>query len=96
MKKKIKLADSVSNTIRLLLIFAAIYSLITKNYINTFTSVFTLFLTFLPFIIARKEHIKLPPSFQIVIILFIFAAQYLGEMNDYYLKFWWWDIMLHT
>lgn len=96
MKKKIKLEDVVSNTIRLLLIFAAVYSLITKNYINTFTSVFTLFLTFLPFIIARKEHIKLPPSFQIVILLFIFAAQYLGELDGYYLKFWWWDIMLHT
>jgi len=96
MKKKIKLASSVSNTIRLLLIIAIIYSLITKNYINTFTSVFTLFLTFLPFIIARQEHIKLPPSFQIVILLFISAAQYLGEMNNYYIKFWWWDTILHT
>lgn len=96
MKKKIKPVDTISNIIRFLLIAAAIYSIITKNYINTFTSVFTLFLTFLPFIIAKKEHIKLPSSFQIIILLFIFAAQYLGEMNSYYLKYWWWDIMLHT
>lgn len=96
MGKKFKLENAVSNIIRLMLVLAAIYSIITKNYINTFTSIFTLFLTFLPFIIARKEHIKLPPSFQIIILLFIFAAQFLGEMNSYYLKFWWWDTMLHT
>jgi hypothetical protein len=38
----------------------------------------------------------LPPSFQLITILFIFSAQYLGEIRKFYLKFWWWDLLLHA
>lgn len=96
MKKHVTMESAVANIIRGLLILSAAFSLHTKNYLNFFTAVMTLWLTFLPFIIARKNHIKLPQSFQIVILLFIFGAQYLGELKDYYFRFWWWDKMLHT
>lgn len=99
MKNKIKCIRPeaiVSNIIRSLLVLSIIVSFINRNYINLFTGVVTLFITFLPFFIARKNHINLPPSFQIIILLFIFAANYLGTLKLYYEKFWWWDIMLHT
>lgn len=63
---------------------------------DAFIAAFTLFLTFLPSMITRKRHINLPPSFQVVIILFIFAANYLGELKLYYERYWWWDKMLHA
>ncbi|MFD3155488.1 hypothetical protein ACFIJ5_01195 [Haloimpatiens sp. FM7330] len=94
--KKRKAEVVLANTIRTLLVISMIISIVTHNYLNFFTALLTLCLTFLPFIIAKKNHIKLPPSFQIIILLFIFASQYLGEMKNYYLKFWWWDLMLHT
>lgn len=31
-----------------------------------------------------------------IILLFLFAANYLGELGAYYQKFWWWDLMLHA
>ncbi|MCY6483245.1 hypothetical protein OW763_02600 [Clostridium aestuarii] len=91
-KKEIVLA----NTIRMLLILAIIISIKTHNWLNLFIAISTIILTYLPYIIARKNGIKLPASFQIVILSFIFAAQFLGELRNYYNKFWWWDIMLHT
>jgi hypothetical protein len=33
---------------------------------------------------------------QIIMIIFAFASLYLGELQDYYYRFWWWDTMLHT
>lgn len=86
----------LANVIRGLLILSMVISFVTRNYLNFFTALLTLWLTFLPFIIAKKNRVRLPPSFQIVILLFIFAAQYLGEMREYYIKFWWWDLMFHT
>lgn len=86
----------IANIIRLLLIIFSIRSIFIKNYLNTFTALLTLWLTFLPYIIAKKNHITLPKGFQVAILLFIFAAQYLGELKEYYFKFWWWDLMLHT
>ena len=81
---------------RLLLVGAIIANIFTQNWLNLFTSILTLVLTYLPFFIAERNHFYIPAPFQIVILLFIFASLYLGELQRYYHKFWWWDIMLHT
>lgn len=94
--KERKIEVILANLFRLLLILSMVVSLLTDNWLNLFISIVTITLTFLPFMIARRNHISLPPSFQIIILSFIFAAQYLGELKAYYYKFWWWDIMLHT
>lgn len=93
---KPKIEVIFANGFRVLLMLSMIVSIFTHDWLNLFIAILTLFLTFLPFIIARRGHIYLPPSFQIIILLFIFAAQFLGEINSYYHEFWWWDIMLHT
>jgi putative membrane protein len=45
--------------------------------------------------IANKKNMRLPPHFQVFSLIFIFSAQYLGEILKLYEKFWWWDSMLH-
>ena len=40
--------------------------------------------------------VDIPSEIQIVAILFVFATLYLGEVRDYYQRFWWWDMALHT
>lgn len=95
-KRKLKIEKLISNIIRLLLILSIIVSFLNKNYLNFSTAIVTLILTFLPRLIAKNAKINLPSSFQIIILLFIFAANYLGNLKEYYTKFWWWDKMLHT
>jgi hypothetical protein len=53
---------------------------------------------FVPFIISHisiKKKLELPPNFILIFVLFIFSAQYLGEIIRFYDKFWWWDLLLH-
>jgi len=57
---------------------------------------FTLFLTFLPSIIERQVKIDYPGEFEILIFLLICGSLYLGETGDYYHKFIWWDVLLHS
>lgn len=94
--KNIHLNDLISWSVRILLIFAIVRNILIKDFDGLFIVVLTLVLTFYPNILEKKFRVYLPSDIQVVITLFIFAAQYLGEIKNFYERFWWWDIMLHT
>lgn len=50
----------------------------------------------LPEILRRKKLVKIPTELQVLVIVFVFAALFLGEVRSFYERFWWWDIILHT
>jgi uncharacterized membrane protein YjdF len=43
-----------------------------------------------------RMPVEIPSEVQIVALLFVFASLFLGEVRDYYERFWWWDAVLHT
>lgn len=49
-----------------------------------------------PALFGDRVSVTVPYEFQLVILLFVFAALFLGEVRSYYERFWWWDIVLHT
>lgn len=50
----------------------------------------------IPSFLERKLKIELPTALEVIIFLFIFAAEILGEINAFYIRFPFWDTMLHT
>jgi len=48
-----------------------------------------------PALFRRKLSVTVPSEIQIFATLFIFAALFLGEIQDFYDRFWWWDLALH-
>lgn len=56
----------------------------------------TLFLTWLPIAYKDRFDIKIPAQFAAAVAVFIFATLFLGEIEDFYERFWWWDVVLHT
>ena len=52
-------------------------------------------LTMAPILLSRRFAVHVPPQFQVLVILFVFAALFLGEIRGFYTHFWWWDIALH-
>lgn len=61
-----------------------------------FLSILALVLMFLPEIIENSVKISLPIEFDLVLMLFIYAAIFLGGVVDAYDRIWWWDAVLHT
>jgi len=63
-------------------------------------SVFVIFLTIMiiisPEILRKRLNVTIPAEFQILAIVFVFAALFLGEVRSFYVRFWWWDILLHA
>lgn len=82
-------------TFRLLLVATGSVAIYNQNWTNLILSILTMLVTFLPSIIERRFKVDYPSEGEIVILLFIIATMYLGEMQDFYLIFPWWDLMLH-
>lgn len=49
-----------------------------------------------PALFPEKLPVFIPAEIQVFAVLFIFATLFLGEVRDYYERFWWWDLVLHT
>lgn len=83
-------------TLRLLVILMMILQIFNRNYDNVFLCVLTLVLLLIPSLIQINLKIELPTALEITILVFIFAAEILGEIQSYYIKFPFWDTVLHT
>ena len=81
--------------IRLLLGAELLFGAITGNLMAVFVAGSALVLTALPQLLASRVRLQLPNSFLAAIALFVLATIYLGEMHDFYNRFWWWDLVLH-
>ena len=83
-------------TLRLLVIITAILQLANRNYENVFLCILTLFLLVIPSIVQLTFKVELPTVLEIIILVFIFSAEILGEIQEFYLIFPFWDTVLHT
>ena len=83
-------------TLRALVVAALVAQVSNGNFENVFLCVLTLFLFTLPPMIERTIRIEIPDTLEVIILLFIFAAEILGEIQAYYVQFPYWDTMLHT
>ena len=63
---------------------------------SVFTCVLALVLFTVPHFLERKLRISLPSALEIVAFCFVFCAEILGEIGCYYVKYSFWDSMLHT
>ena len=82
--------------LRFLVILTIIAQFIRGNYENVFMGLLTLMLFVLPTILERQLMIDLPDTLEVIILLFIFAAQILGEIQAFYTSVRGWDTALHT
>lgn len=82
--------------LRILVFAVMIVQIINHNWHNVMTCVLTLILFMLPDLLSRKLSVQLPTALEVIIVLFIFAAEILGEIRGFYVLFPRWDDMLHT
>ena len=83
-------------TLRALVIIMMILQIFNRNFENVFLCALTLLLLIVPSFIQVNFKIELPTGLEIILLLFIFAAEILGEIQAYYIKIPAWDTMLHT
>ena len=82
--------------LRFLVILTIIAQFFNRNFENVFLGLLTLVLFVLPTIFERRLMVDLPDTLEIIILLFIFSAEILGEIQAFYTTFLGWDTILHT
>src|SRR5699024_9626016 len=82
--------------LRFLVIVMMVLQLLNRNYENVFLCVLTLVLLVAPSFVQVTFKVELPTTLEIIILVFIFAAEILGEISEFYLMFPFWDTVLHT
>lgn len=91
-----KVVQGVYWILRALVILTLVLQLLQGDYQNAFVCVLTLVLFMLPSIIERRLHVDLPDTLEIFLLCFIFAAEILGEIREFYVLVPHWDTVLHT
>lgn len=94
--RKKSVVAAVYIVLRLLVILVMVAQFFNGNFENVFLCILTLILFLLPTIFEKSLQIDLPNALEIIILLFIFAAEILGEIRAFYTTFAYWDTMLHT
>lgn len=82
--------------LRALVILTLVRQIFMGNFNNVFLCGLTLLLFVIPAIIEKKLNLALPDTLQILILLFIYSAEILGEINEFYIVIPYWDTILHT
>lgn len=94
--KEEKILFSITSFFKILVLIAFISSIVLNQWLVTLNSFLFLIFSLLPTFVEKNYNFRLPLELDLILILFLFATLILGEVSQFYEKFWWWDIMLHT
>ena len=98
-KKEIKEHPMLFGTyvvLRALVIAVMVLQITNREWYDVFLCGLTLILFLIPSFVERRLHIDVPNVLEVIILLFIFSAEILGEIQEYYLIIPFWDTILHT
>ena len=97
-----KVGDRIDRThlyirifIQLTLVIALVIEAFNQRWGLFFVTALALFLLYMPPLFEKKYRVQIPAEFQLLLVLFIYASVFLGEVHGFYVRFWWWDSMLH-
>lgn len=82
--------------LRALVLVTLVRSAFLGHYEHMMLCVLTLVLLLVPSLIEHTLDIELPDLLESIILLFIFAAEILGEIDAFYIRIPFWDTILHT
>lgn len=82
--------------LRILVIICMVLEILRGDLNNAFLCLLSLLLFTIPTILEDKFKIGLPSLLESIIYVFIFSAEILGEINNFYGNIPYWDTILHT
>lgn len=71
------------------------YLLYSGRWLSLFLVLLIIFTLLAPILFRNQLNVIVPAEFHISAVLFSIAALYLGEVQEFYQRLWWWDMALH-
>jgi len=95
-QKEHKGSYRVYRILRLMVIAILVTQIFMKNFESVFVCALTLILFSIPGFLQVALKVELPVILESIVLIFIFAAEILGELCNFYMIFPFWDTLLHT
>ncbi len=81
--------------LQLTLLVGALLAVVQGRWLAAIVTGGIIVVTMLPLILGRRFEVRIPPEFEVLAVVFVYASLFLGEVHGYYVRFWWWDAVLH-
>lgn len=78
-----------------ILVVGILLSLIQGRLLAALTTSAIIVVTLLPVILSRRFRVRIPPEIEVLAVIFIYASLFLGEVQGFFVRYWWWDVVLH-
>ena len=99
-EQSIRISDRFNRRLTLLLkvilMTGAALEALQGNWLTATATVGVVIVTMLPVALGARFDVRIPPEFELLAVVFVYASLFLGEVHGYYVKYWWWDSLLHT
>lgn len=82
--------------LRFIVILILIRCILRGDIESAFVCVSVLVIYLLPQFVENRLNIDIPTTLEVIIFVFVFAAEILGELQSYFIKYSNWDTILHT
>ena len=82
--------------LQLTLLIGVILAVMQGRWLAAIATTGIIVVTFLPLILGRRFAVRIPPEFEVLAVVFVYASLFLGEVRGYYVRYWWWDGVLHA
>lgn len=82
--------------LRFIVILILIRCILRGDIESAFVCVLVLVIYLLPQFVENRLNIDIPTTLEVFIFVFVFAAEILGELQSYFIKYSNWDTILHT
>lgn len=95
-KKEEPAAFWIYVVLRFIVILILILCILRGDIESAFVCVLVLVIYLLPQFVENRLNIDIPTTLEVIIFVFVFAAEILGELQSYFIKYSNWDTILHT
>jgi hypothetical protein len=82
--------------LQLLLLVGAALAFYHGRYLVGTATLGIMLVTLIPVFLDRSFQVRIPAEFEFLAVVFIYSSLFLGEVHGYYVRYWWWDVVLHT
>lgn len=90
------LSKRVTLVLQFFLLLGVALAMLQGRWLPALTTAAIAGLTFLPLILGRRFRARIPAEMELLAVVFLYASLFLGEVHGYYVRYWWWDALLHT
>lgn len=93
---KLYIHRRISVLLKLSLLIGAGLMFLEGRYQAVVETLVILCITFLPVLLGNRFQVRIPHEFETLAVVFLYMSLFLGEVQEYYVRYWWWDVVLHT